>query len=281
MNAVAKKDSQEVATQAQAPQGEQILASDIIIPKLWLMQGLSDLVAADKAKAGEIRRSTNEELVGGPNSPVEFIPITFQNKWVIQEKVGKKFEYRKTVSRDGGLQDAMKIITDRTGENLEWEFQHNGTDWKRVKVLNVFALLVNDIKAEQAEFEKFKKTGEVPDLNKTLLPVVISFRSTSYNAGKTVVSHFAKAMAPAQQRFGVKAYHYTQVLKCYQDKNDQGSFYVYEVVQGRKCTNEKTGAPEFERASEWASRLTQMPVIKIDESDEVKVDTAENANSRF
>lgn len=281
MTAVAKKEETQMQ-KTQAPQGEQILASDVIIPKLWLMQGLSELVADGKAIAGQIVRSTSGEVVGDPKTALEFIPLTFQNKWVIQEKIGKKYEYRKTLNRDGGLEDAHKEVTDQTGENLPWDFKHNGTEWKRVKVLNVFALLVNDVKAEQAEFDKFKATGEVPDLNKTLMPVVISFRSTSYNAGKSVVSHFVKALSPAQARFGVKPYQYTLNLKCYQDKNDMGSFYVYEVTQGRKCTSAKNnGLPELENATEWATRLASAPVIRIDESDEVHSDTSESAKSQF
>lgn len=289
MNALAKNQPTDIVTQApQQGGGEQILASDVVIPRLWLMQGLSEMVSEGRAKPGEIRRSVGGDLVGDPTHPIEFIPLTFQNKWVIQEspKPGAKYEYRKTLSRDGGLDDSRKIITDQTGENLPWDFTHGGTQWKRVKVLNVFALLVSDIEAELAEFAKFKATGEIPDLNKTLLPVMISFRSTSYNAGKGVVSHFVKALSPAQAKFGVKPYQYTLKLSCYSDKNDKGTFFVYDVGQGRKCESEaKGGKPELERATDWAKTLgANIDSVKVDDSEEGEAaggGTDESAKSQF
>ncbi len=100
--------------------------------------------------------------------------------------------------------------------------------------MNLFALLPGDIAAEAKEIENFNKTGEMPDLNKVLLPVLISFRSSGFAAGKEVSTHFAKAQA--MSKYGVKPYGFTLKLGCKQAENDDGKFFVPTIGQGRKCT---------------------------------------------
>lgn len=255
-----EKKTQLPATMAQAPR-EEILKSDVIIPKLLLMQGLSDFVNERKAQQGDIMRSTTIEKLGDPEHPISFIPLTFTNDWRLEEEENGKYKFRGNEPRTAKNEDSP------------WEFEKNGTRWKRTKVINVFALLPQDIKAEQAEVEKFKTTGEMPDLNKTLLPVVISFRSTSYNAGKAVATHFAKAAAMA--KYGVKPYGFSLQLKCYADKNEKGAYYVYEIGQGGQVS-----AAELEKAHEWYQILSTQKV-QVDESEEGAEATAGATQTKF
>lgn len=268
---VMKKETSAVAMQSQTPGGE-VLSSDVLIPRLLLMQGLSDFVAARKAQMGDMVRSTTAEKLGGPETPIEFIPLTFQNKWMIQELVGKKFEFRKMLPRDHGMEDAKKQETEKTGENLPWDFTQGGTTWRRVKVIECFALLPSDIAAFQEELARAEREGDMPDMNKTLLPVVISFRSTSYTAGRAVVTHFTKAAGMA--KYGAKAHGFTLKLSCSQDSNDQGTFYVYDVQSGRRCT-----PLEFEKASEWFGLLGSSQVV-VDEPEEAR-ETAAPARGKM
>lgn len=270
MNEVAKTSGTGVTEYKQAPVGnETILKGDILLPKLLLMQGLSDFVSERKKDPntgaaiaqGDMVRSLTGEIVGGPDKPVEVIPLTYVNQWVVMEKMGSKFEYRKTLTRDHGPNDNQLRDPDRTSENLPWEFSYEGTDWKRVKSLGLFGLVASDVAAFQAELDSAKAKGEIPDFNKTIMPIVINFRSTGFNAGKKVVTHFAKAASMAQ--YGAVAYAYTLQLSCYQDKNDLGSYYVFDVAQGRKCTPIELG-----EAKNWYSRVTT-EAVKVDESDEV------------
>lgn len=264
-NDLAKNDNRALATQ-QEQGGERILNSDVLIPRLLLMQGLSDFVTdRDKSLAGvpiqqgDMVRSTNKEVIGSADGEaLEFIPLTFSNQWMIQELVGKKYEYRKVIPRDGGLHDSSKPEEDKTGEGLPWDFKLNGTDWRRVKVFNVFALLTSDIEAFNVEIKRAQESGDMPDLNKTLLPLLISFRSTSYNAGKAVATHFTKAASMA--KYGTKAYGFTLKLEAQQEKNEKGTYYVFTVGQGRKCN-----PTELAAAADWVGMLKSGPV-KVDET---------------
>ena len=132
-------------------QKTQVLKSDIVIPKVLLMQGLSDLVAERKALQGDIVRSVTAEKLGDDKNPVEFIPLTFQNLYLVSEDQkgdGKKYEFRRYEPRTAANEDAP------------WDYIENGTKWKRTKVMNLFALLPRDMDAEKAMLEEFEKTGK-------------------------------------------------------------------------------------------------------------------------
>lgn len=223
---------------------EDILGAAIVVPKVLLMQGLSEAVADGKAVMGEMIRSTTTEKLGNAEKPVEFIPLTYNLTWVNTEKVGQKFEYR-----------GQEPLT-AANNDLPWEYEKMGTTWKRTKSLNLFALLPQDIVAEKAELEK-AKNGEMPDPDKALLPVMICFRSTSFNAGRDIITHFAKA-----KKFNLPGYVSTMNLKCYKEKNDQGTFYIFEVDKGGKTLPE-----DFETCNYWRN-LVGSQKVKVDESDE-------------
>lgn len=243
------------ATQAPAQKTETVLKSDVVIPKLLLMQALSDFVVEKKAQSGDMVRSTTVEKLGDEKNPVAVIPLTFQNLWMLSEDVtGKgKMEFR-------GYEPRTAL-----NEHLDWDFTRDGTNWKRTKVMNLFALLPADIDAQEAELKKFEETGEMPDLDKVLLPVVIPFKNTSFKAGKEVVTLFAKAESVSQQiGKDVPVYGQTLLLSCTPEKNEKGHFYVFHTSRGGK-----TDAKYIASASSWYSTLTKMgAAIKVDESDE-------------
>lgn len=224
--------------------GEEILASNIVIPKILLMQGLSEMVADGAAQMGEMVRSTTKEKVGGADKPVEIIPLTFNNTWVELEKVGQKFEYRGQVPMTAQNQD------------LPWEFEKNGTQWKRMKSLNLYALILDDVKAEQAEMEK-AKNGEMPDPDKALLPILVSFRSTSFPAGKAITTHFAKA-----RKFGLPGHVSVLKLKCHKEKNDLGTYFVFDVENGGKTPSDVLQTCEYWKGLVASNR------VQVDNSDE-------------
>lgn len=247
MNDITKKETETALTAANTVGGEDILSSSIIIPKLLLMQGLSEFVNDRKAQQGDMVRSTTGEKLGDLEVPVEFIPLTFTNTWILNEKIGGKFEYR-----------GQEPMTAKN-QDLPWEFKKDGADWRRIKSLNVYALLPKDIRAEAEELKK-AASGEMPDPDKALLPVMISFRSTGYSAGKSISTHFAKA-----KTFGLKGYVSVMKLKCYQEKNDKGAFYVFSVENAGKTLKEDLVVCE-----KWYTLLTSQNVnIQVDESEDL------------
>lgn len=239
---------------------QEVLSSDIIIPKLLLMQGLSDFVTERKAGLGDVVRSTTVEKLGNPETAIDFIPLKATMGWIEQEKVGQKFEYRKAVARTAQNENyPWSFWRNANGAEFDRPGQMGATEWRRVKTIDVFALLPSDIDAFEKEMAKAKSTGEMPDLTKTILPVVISFRSTSFNAGKTVATFFAQVAEMATHAPQVRSYAYTLPLGCVAEKNDKGSFYIFKVGQPKKLD-----AKYLPYAERWVNTLNSVKDIRVD-----------------
>lgn len=244
--AVTEKKTAEVSTHVEPQVEQEVLNSDIIIPKILLMQGLSDFVADGKAAIGDIVRSTTAEKLGDDKTPVVFIPLKMTNSWVIQEKIGQKYEFRGIEPRNA------------KNEDMEWDFVKNGTDWKRVKTINVFALLPKDIQSFKEEIAK-----EEMDLEKTLMPVVISFRSTSFKAGQSVATFFTKVKSNLQYNPKIAPYKYELTLEAERTENDKGKFVVFKVGASKPVK-----AEFLDEAAKWYHILNSATNIKMDVSDE-------------
>lgn len=256
---IAKKESTALATpmQNQSWGSENIDASDVVIPKLLLMQGQSEYVAEGKAKLGDIVRSTTGEVLGDSKKGVEIIPIMSFKTWTILEKIGGKFEFR----------SVEPITADNVNEPLEWSV--GNSVWRRDRCLNFYVLLPSDIKREAAALEKLKKTGAFPDPKDALLPCVLSFRRTSYTAGKALSTHFLQAASfnrpPAVSIFS---------LSSKMEKNDLGTFYIFEIANAGM-----TAEADLVVCKKWYETITQTKV-RVDDSDLAKPDIVKPAEDR-
>jgi len=247
----------------QAPRGQdQVLASDVTIPKVLQMQALSDWVTEGKAMPGDFVRSSTVEVLGGKNKPLEFIPLTFQNMWMISaDEMGKgEYEFKGYEQRNA------------LNEHEEWEFFKDGVKMKRTKVMNLYALLPADIERQLEALKKFQETGEMPDLDAAILPVVIPFRNTSFKAAKEVATLFVKAESLARDMgVAVPVFGRTMKLSNVLEKNDKGSFFVLKV--------EAAGATKKEylaQAMKWRDTIQSMGgAVKVDESDVAKAASEE------
>lgn len=265
---VMKKEPTQLMMAKTPDQGPTILATDIIVPKILLMQGLSELVDQRKAQAGDFIRSTTEAKLGDDKSgPIDFIPLKVTTEWREEEKIGQKFEFRKTLPRTPANEDyPWSFYRNPQGQEFDRPGQLGATEHRRVKVINCYALLPSDIDAFETEMKKAAENGEMPDLNKTVLPTLISFRSTSYNAGKTVTTFFAQIREMLQFNTEVKSYGYTLPLTCFGDKNDKGSYYVMKVG-----TPKRLDTKYLQMAKSWFERLSAMKEIKVDESKDSEI----------
>jgi hypothetical protein len=253
--AVAVVPKQETAVATAKPEVqtfEQSSASDILIPKVLLMQALSDFVSEGKAANGDIVNSITGKVLGNKDKPLEFIPLTFFNSWINSEKIGNKFEYR-----------GMEPRTPKN-DDLPWEYEKDGTTWKRVKAINVYALLASDVEAEMKDLEEASKSNTMPDPDKAVLPVLISFRSTSLKAGQRITTHFEKVKNYAERGFNVQPYVSTFKLGCHRETNDLGTFFIFDVMEGGKTK------AEFLKSAEYWRNMIVKGKTKIDESDEIK-----------
>lgn len=241
--AVAKKETTALSTDLISSSwgSEGIDAQDILIPKILLMQGLSEYVADGKVQMGDIVQSTTGRKLGGKDKPLQFIPICTFKTWVNSEKVGQKFEFRGT----------EPITPENTDLPLEW--QQQGSMWRRDRCLNFYVLTPEDIEREKQAIEKAAK-GDLPDPDDALLPYVLTFRRTSYGVGKELSTHFSKCahfkVPPAVSMFN---------LSSEKVQNDQGTFYVFKLEKAGK-----TDPHHIQVARQWYDIITKAKV-KIDE----------------
>jgi len=226
---------------------EGIDANDVVIPKLLLMQGLSEFVSSGKARAGDIARSVTGEVLGNSTQGVEIIPFMSFKNWVLEEKAGNRFEYR-------GIES---LTPENVNADLEWT--QGGKLWRRNRTLNFYVLLPTDIKREIEALKKLETDGEFPEPKDALLPCVLQFKRTSYGAGKDLATHFIKAAAfkrpPAVSKFK---------LLSKIEKNDQGTFAVFVVEPVGKSTDE-----EIATCKKWYEIISNTKV-QVDDSDQRK-----------
>ncbi len=217
-------------TQTNQSHSEEILASDIIIPYLLLVQDLSDLKKEKKAEPGDICKSSTAQKYGDAKTPVEVIFLHYPKlNWILEQKPkgATRYKYRSMFPRTAA------------NENLPWEFWGDddgnevqagapgATQWKRVKQLGVFAILKKDIADFEAEKAKVA-SGALPDPNKALTPVLVSFRGQSYAAGKEVCSFFTQC-----KNFGVHLSSYSLPVTCQLVTDDENSYHVYSIDRNK------------------------------------------------
>lgn len=225
---------------------ETTTASDLIIPRLLVMQGLSDMMQDEKlgAKLGEIRESLEGRLVGSKDKPVQFIPFFMNTGWVVREKRNGKFEYLR--------------VEERTASNdgLEWEFQEKNDEGKlvdmtREKTINVYLLIPQEI--DRGEY----------------LPYLFTFSRTSFKAGKvfmTLVEMLKQSrLSPAHRVFE---------LTTVKTENEKGTWYTPEVRRVGETSQKHLAA-----AYEWYKTVSAGKV-RVDEPEVDAQTNAEDASTR-
>lgn len=179
-------------------QGE-VSSRDIIIPKIHLMQGLSDLVADGKAKLGDFVDSLTGDLLGSIDSPVEFIPFHMTKAYIVsRRKKGEgKFEFER-YELDTNTQYPFEVMDGE--DTVKYEY-----------ALQFYVLLKSDMS----------------------MPYVITFKSTSLRAGKVLSTQ----MYIRNRAAGLVPCAYSMMLSGKKEKNDKGTFAVMEVKIGNKTTD--------------------------------------------
>jgi hypothetical protein len=206
--------------------------NDLLLPKVLLMQGLSDLVTEGKAIMGELRHSLEGRLLGSHEKPLEVIPLLVRKSWVVFVEENGKLEYSGEVPFTSA--NAHWLLDD------VWE----GKKVRRDKSLNLYCCL----------------PGEVDE--GVFLPYVISFRRTSYKAGRKV-----ETARETLKMFKKPLAFKTLLISAYKDKNDKGVYFVFDVIPGRKTTE-----AELAGVSPWFD-LIKNSAVKVDDSELKKDET--------
>lgn len=199
---IAKATSQEVAVENDLGHWGQseVSSNDIVIPKIQLMQGMSQAVVGGKNKLGDMIDSVTGDLLGTLDKPLEVIPFHMEKFYVIQKHNGKKWMY-----------DKIEKVTP-VNENAPYEFEDGGQKKKRVYTRRFFVLV-----------------------NGNVLPYTIDFASTSAKAGKELATEmFVKnammKLPPAASKIAIGSKT---------EKNDDGTYAVKTVKVIGKASNEE------------------------------------------
>lgn len=198
-------------------------AEDIIIPKILPLHYMSEKVKdkSIEAAAGDLRDTLSNEKFGDTDTPCEFIPIGIKKAWTIHKKAGNEF--------------VEKVPW--TPANAHWEREEG--DIIRYLTYEVYVLIP----------KKIDEGG---------LPYVLSFRSTSIQAGKMLAS---KQFELAQK--GLMLCDYVFSLSVKETSNDKGDFFVQKVTP-----KAKTNATQKAEAMKWLDIMSNSHAsVVVDDSD--------------
>ncbi len=142
---------------------EEIFFNDLLIPKLWLMQGSSDMVKSrdHDHQAGDWTNSLTGEILGDPDTELKFVVLSMNKRWQAfflepDGKGGVDKVYTKDYSAPVTLQ------------NMNWKYSEvvDGKDLIRRQVLSFVVILERDILAKNPQ------------------PYALDFASTSKKGGR-------------------------------------------------------------------------------------------------
>ena len=226
----------------------EVCASDIKIPLALLMQKMSVMVDEEKAKAGEIRGSLEGNLLGGVDKSFTFVPLQIQNVWVEKIPATKKFVSVYPRTRLNEKQDLT--YTNEQGEEVV-----------RTKQIDVFCMDLAELNSGEA------------------LPYKLSFKVTSYDAGKTMITLATKLMM-----FGKPLYNYVFKVSTIKKENDKGTFYVFDLAQDKTPEGKSVySSPSTHQLCQyWASQVGSGKVVAHDEADlDTSFDTKSYSEQKF
>lgn len=259
----------------------EVVGSDVIVPSLLIGQGLSPAVTARKVSLGDIYRSDTRKKIGDPDHPVEIIPLKMTNTWSNYEKVAGKTQpqYRGQEHRGAIKNAAGETVS--SNEGLPWEFTgENGQTMFRRKTITLYALLPSDVDAHHAEIAAAIESGEAPDLSKGVMPVVITFQSTSFkHAGKKCATFFtgvkSTALAMAGRMFIAPFIYSIPLMAKDEQGQDNAMWFVYDLGTPKALITKDMSKEEkakrqalIDTASGWVATLNRGQV-QIDGGDEV------------
>jgi hypothetical protein len=218
---------------------EGVDAHDIVIPRLLLMQGLSDFVKQRIGLvAGDIVHSTTKKKLGDDKKGVPIIPIMLAAKiWIVDEE--------------------LTPGTWTFKERVAWSIQNSNWESKEQRLC-----LVNGVNTRRTLcLDYFVISPEYMDG----LPFLLSFRKTSFNTGKQMSTYFTecqmKKVPPASKVFS---------LSCHEKVKGDKTWFVFNFVEERASTKE-----ELATAYKWYQTL-KTSKVKVDEDEDVAKEPGED-----
>lgn len=213
-------------------------SEDLLIPKLHLLQGLSKLVGDGSAHIGDIVNTVSKEKVADGKNPVEVFALTTNKTWIESFKEGNKF--------------ISQFPYTAANKHFPWEdVDAMGNKIKRDKVLNLYVMVASHVGDPAA------------------IPFVVSFKGKSFKAAKLISNHFNNMQSMKMPPFAKTLKLFSKV-----EKNDKGTFQVWDMVLGRLSTKE-----EMAVCKTWYDRIKNNAAsIKVDTGDVGDTDEDESSD---
>lgn len=195
-----------VATDAGWGAMEELDSRDLLIPKIYHMQGLSKLVSEGIARTGDFCDSLTNEVLCKKENPLEVIVFgLFKTMVISKEQPGGKYKLAEIVRINKGNAHNYANLP-FVEETREGRFKNN-------LYYNYYVLL----------------PGKIADL-----PYILSLGST-----KTKVAQKLGTMLTKLDQQGKPGASVVFELRSTMEKNDQGTWAGLEITQGRPSTKEE------------------------------------------
>lgn len=233
-NALALKD----LTAAMLKDATDVDAGDLLLPKVLLMQGQSKAVTKQRANIGDIVDSLEYKLLftDKEKKSVDIVPFHIGKSWVIFEK--KK-------DKNGQINVEFLRVVPFGADNADWKWdgEEKNAEGQVIQVrrdvsMDVYCLLADAI-----------KTG-------IILPHVLSFRRTSYVAGKKLRT-FEMMLKGAKRPLASKVF----TVRSDTREKDGRNFFAYDLAMGRDATQD-----EMLATGPWYL-LVKNSQVRVDDSD--------------
>jgi len=139
---------------------EEIKVTDIKMPWLSLVQGLSASASEEGVSLGDIYDSGEGKSIGSMKNPVRFIPSTFLRQLYKQVAEGGEWKF--------------KSISEYPVDAPEWECMEDGVMTRNYEQFAFFIHTIDDLEKGST------------------IPKMVSFRSSSHKVGKDLITHIYK-----------------------------------------------------------------------------------------
>lgn len=207
---------------------EMVDAQDLVMPKLRILQGLSDLVTSGEARFGDIYDAGSGKVVGNMKDvKLDIIPFYMEKLWI--------------VSKYDASSDKYKFVrfdpVNSTNIHREWEEVINGEKFK------------NDF--------NYRFYAMIPALGS--MPYIIDMKGKSRRVGKQLVT----MMYVTNKAEGKIPPYFTIELGGISEKNDKGTYSVFTV---RRMTEKPAPVATIKEALGWYKSI-QSGAAKVDDSD--------------
>lgn len=181
----------------------EVSQSDIVIPKILLMQPISEMVSQEKAKYGDFVDSLTSQVIGNGTDGINVIPVAFKKYHLIMTKQSDgKFKFTRF--------DPIRTLMDEQKPYLDTEGGHA----IERKLIRDFYVLIPSISA---------------------LPFSLQFKGMSSRAGAAFyTTAFATARASRLMPFATM---FTITAK--KTKNEKGNFAILDSKPMRRTTAEE------------------------------------------